>query len=554
MRRRRRRSRLLLLIALSLILVTCVCSPFSGGDGIPRNALLVDVVANTGLTPWLEDAVDAFNGSGAETADGRPVHIVLLPVESGEAVANMSEGSALPALWIPDGEVWPDVLADRGVDNFQADCVSLAESPLVIGMWRPIAESLGWPGRSLGWLDVGSLAADPSAWAYYSGGQFGDSLRLGHTHPGLSATGTSTLLAIVQAAEGQAESVDASAIQEPVVQASVGAFEAAVSWFSSTTNDLGQSMRERGASFLGAAVMYESTVVTYGEGDPAIVPIYPFEGTFVATHPACLNRTVDAQAQEAATIFRSYLLGEEAQRMAVENGLRPVNEAVDVGSPLDEAHGVDLSQPEILFESPDVASVYAVQELWQSARKDVNLVMLIDTSGSMHGSKLSSAQEAAIQFVRQMGEDDYITLIAFSTSPQILIQHAQVGPQREEIIQRLEHLIADGDTTLYDAIGEGAAVIDETTSSQTANAMVVLTDGLDTNSSRYTFNQNLIELAAANDTTVFTIAYGTDADEDLLAELALRANGNFYLGDEASIAAIYEEMSAAFGGSAGVGR
>ena len=53
----------------------------------------------------------------------------------------------------------------------------------------------------LGWLDIGSLAADPSAWAYYSGGQFqGDVLRLGHTHPGLSGSGASTLLAIVQAA------------------------------------------------------------------------------------------------------------------------------------------------------------------------------------------------------------------------------------------------------------------------------------------------------------------------------------------------------------------
>jgi hypothetical protein len=36
--------------------------------------------------------------------------------------------------------------------------------------------------------------------------------------------------------------------------------------------------------------------------------------------------------------------------------------------------------------------------------------------------------------------------------------------------------------------------------------------------------------------------------------LAQKANGNFYPGDEASIAAIYDEMSAAFGGSAGVGR
>ncbi|MBE2222411.1 MAG: hypothetical protein IAF02_12760, partial [Anaerolineae bacterium] len=57
-----------------------------------------------------------------------------------------------------------------------------------------------------------------------------------------------------------------------------------------------------------------------------------------------------------------------------------------------------------------------------------------------------------------------------------------------------------------------------------------------------------------NDTTIFTIAYGGDADEDVLSTLALEGNGNFYRGDEASIEAIYDEMSAAFGGSVGVGR
>jgi len=64
----------------------------------------------------------------------------------------------------------------------------------------------------------------------------------------------------------------------------------------------------------------------------------------------------------------------------------------------------------------------------------------------------------------------------------------------------------------------------------------------------------LFEEATSNNTTVFTIAYGSGADENTLLQLATQGNGNFYQGDEASIAAIYEEMSAAFGGAVGVGR
>ncbi len=551
---RRYRIILLLVTILGLTTVTCSTCSLTGDDGPPRDAVIVEVMANTSLTPWLEAAIESFNDAKIETTAGKPVYVILDPVESGQAVTSMADGSLLPALWIPDDPVWVNLLADQGNGSFQGNCVSVAESPLVIAMWRPVAESLGWPGRSLGWLDVGSLAADPSAWAYYSGGQFGETLRLGHTHPGLSGTGTNTLLAIVQAAESKTEAVGVHDIQRPIVQASVSAFEAAVSWFSSTTDDLGRTMSERGIGYLGAAVMYESTVVNYGSGDPAIIPIYPFEGTFVATHPACLNSVAGAETQEAARLFRDYLLGEEAQHKALANGLRPVNANVTLGAPLDKAHSVDLDQPEIVFGPPSVDTIYAVQDLWQSARKDVNVVLLLDTSGSMQGSKIDNAREAAIQFVEQMGDDDFITIIAFSDQPTTIVYHEQVGLARSKATGAIERLAADGSTTLYDAIGDAATAIAGTNSSQTSNAMVVLTDGLDTQSSRYRLDQSLIEMAAAHDTTVFTIAYGSDADEDLLAELALQANGNFYLGDEASIAAIYEEMSAAFGGSVGVGR
>jgi Ca-activated chloride channel family protein len=543
----RKKNILLLVTLFGLIALACNLSLSSGPPG---NAVQIEVMANTSLTPWLQTTVDNFNEAKIKTSAGKPVYVNLRPVEAGQAVIDMTSGTGLPALWIPDDEVWVNVLAEQGQAAFQGNCVSVAKSPLVIAMWRPIAESLGWPGRSLGWLDIGSLAADPSAWAYYSGGQFGPSLRMGHTHPGLSASGASTLLAIVQAAESKIEAVTVTDIQQPIVEASVGTFEGTVSWFSPSTASLGQTMRERGVGYLGAAVMYESTALAYSSGDPAIIPIYPFEGTFIAAHPACVNTSAGAENQEAAALFRDYLLGSEAQQLAVANGLRPVNQNV----PLDPAYGVDLSQPEVVFNPPTVETIYAVQDLWQAARKDVNLVMLIDTSGSMSGDKIENVRRSAVQFVEQMGDDDFLTLIAFSSDPVVLMNHQQIKATRSEAIEAITRMEATGNTALYDAIGIGATLIADFSTPQTSNAMVVLTDGKDTNSYLYQLDQDLIEAAAAHDTTVFTIAYGRDAEEALLADLANRANGNFYLGDEANITAIYQEMSAAFGGSVGIGR
>jgi Ca-activated chloride channel family protein len=541
-----------LLLVIFLALAAAACSLGGDDDGIPNDAEVVTVTANTSLGSWLTSAVQIYNEAEHETADGDPIYIQLSLADSGQAVSDISSGESAPSIWIPDDEVWTDVLTDQGNGNYGDNCQSLATSPLVIAMWRPVAESLGWPGLPLGWLDVGSLAADPSAWSYYSGGEYGDSLRLGHTHPGLSGSGTSTLLAIVQAAQSKTDAVTTEDIQQPIVQASVSAFETAVSTFSTSTADLSKTMAERGVQYLGAGIMYESDVVS--NVNAKIVPIYPLEGTFVATHPACMNADLEGAASDAAQDFRDYLLSEEAQQSAVANGLRPVNGQVEVGSPLDEAHGVDLSQPEIVFSPPNVDSLYAAQDLWQSARKDVNLVMLLDVSGSMDGSKIKNMRQAAVQFVEQMGDDDLITIIAFSHELQLLAENQQVGPAREKIIASIERLEANGDTALYDAIGEGSLIIGDTTSPNYTNALVVLTDGVDTFSYRYAFDQSLIDMAKANDTTVFSIAYGNDADEEVLSRLALRANGNFFQGDEANIVAIYDEMSAAFGGAVGVGR
>ncbi|MCA9922598.1 MAG: substrate-binding domain-containing protein, partial [Anaerolineales bacterium] len=347
----------LFVAGLALALTTLACGLFNfGSDGPPRNAVVVNVMANTSLQPWLETAVSDFNNASIENSDGDPYYAEITYADAGQAVTEIADGAA-PTLWIPDETVWTNLLAEQGIDTYQADCTSVANSPLVIGMWREVAESLGWPGLPLGWLDIGSLAADPSAWNYYSGGQLGNAFRLGHTHPGLSGTGASTLLAVVQAAQAKTDAVTAADIQQPIVQASVSAFEGGVTTFSSDTNALGATMSARGISYLSAAIMYESTVLHFGNGD--IVPVYPLEGTFMATHPACINQSAAASTVAGAEAFRDYLLGDAAQQTAVSVGLRPVNDSVTIGAPLIEANGVDLSQPVNVFNTPSVDTIYA---------------------------------------------------------------------------------------------------------------------------------------------------------------------------------------------------
>jgi len=538
-----------------LVIVATLATACEDEVNIPRNAAVVAVTANTSLSAWLDGSVDAFNRASVKTQSGKPAYAVITYEEAGETVRNIADGAELPTLWIPDDEVWTSVLAQRGQAVFQGNCQSTATSPLVIAMWRPIAEALGFPGRSLGWLDVGSVAADPSAWEYYSGGNFGPALNIGHTHPGLSASGASTMLAIVQAARSKTEAVSLADVQEPIVQASVAAFEGTVALFSQSPEKLGKTLQERGINYLAAAVVYESTVVNYGGGgENGIVAVYPFEGTFMATHPACVSSAASTEQQEAARLLRDFLVGVDAQKAALAEGLRPVNPDVALGAPLDAEHGVDTSKPTARFNPPSADTIFAVAELWQTSRKPVNLVMLLDTSGSMRGSKIDTLRGAAVQFVEQMGDDDYLTLIPFASRPQALFEHQKVRDVREQAIEEIRSLNANGNTSLYDSIGVAAEILARTSGSQETNAMVVLSDGQDTSSTRYGFSDDLVTVASDNDTTVFTIGYGEDADENVLKRLSSRGRGSYFSGTVANIAAIYEEMSAAFGGSAGIGR
>ncbi|MEN8242381.1 MAG: VWA domain-containing protein [Chloroflexota bacterium] len=540
-----------LMIFLAAVGITCQTS----ASKPPRNAEIIQVSAGTSLQTWLDQAAIEFNAEKFKSEDNKPYYVEITYQEAGQAISQGSGAVFEPDLWIPDNFVWAELAAEIGNPAYIEDCQSVASSPLVIAMWQPIAESLGWPGRDLGWLDIGSLAADPTAWNYYSGGQFGSSLRLGHTHPGLSPSGTSTLLAVVHAAQSKQAAVAVVEIELPIVQASVSAFESAVSTFSQDTGSLSALMNQRGSSYLGAAVVYENLVFEYAGQNPAIIPIYPLEGTFIADFPACVKMDAPENRLQGSRAFRDYLLSEDGQQFASEAGLRTENGSVA------EMPFAQPEQPTIVFESPSTDTIYAIQHLWDSARKAVNLVMVIDTSGSMEGNKLVQVKKAAVDFIENMADSDYISIVVYnqtefsSSHPVItIIEHASLKTTRQSAIDAIRRLDAFGPTPLYDSIGISADIIDKTKSSQTSNALVLLTDGMDTASVMHRFNDQLYTLAMANSTAIYTIAFGNDADEEILSELAIMTNGNFYIGDQSNIGDIYQEMTVIFGGGVGIGR
>ena len=67
----------------------------------------------------------------------------------------------------------------------------------------------------------------------------------------------------------------------------------------------------------------------------------------------------------------------------------------------------------------------------------------------------------------------------------------------------------------------------------------------------FRFIGNTVQQSGAS---FYSVAYGDDADLKTMQSIAFATNGVYYQGDESTISDIYAEMSAAFGGSLGIGR
>ncbi|MGF1504774.1 MAG: VWA domain-containing protein [Anaerolineae bacterium] len=419
-----------------------------------------------------------------------------------------------------------------------------------------MAQALGWPEESIGWADIAELAASEEGWAEYGFPEWGR-FKLGHTHPEFSNSGYTSVLAEIYAGAGKQRDLTLEDLNDPEVIAFVASVERAIIHYGSSTGFFRRRMFERGPSYLSAAVLYEYLIVEQEQaritGQSAqlpVVAIYPEEGTFWRDHPyAILNAPwVTAEQTEAAEIFEDYLLAEEQQRQTLQFGFRPADPTIPLTAPLDAEHGVDINQPQTVLEVPDAEVLRATWDLWREAKKPVDLVILIDISGSMEGEKIAAARTSLIEFINLLDDRDRLQVIAFNEQLVEITPLSELGPKRAEVTQRVSGIIECCATRLYDAIELGYNELEANGDPEHIRAIVVLSDGADTESNiglQTVLNQ--ISVNEGGDATkIFTIGYGSDADVNILTQIAETTGVRFYQGDPATIREVYEAIAAFF--------
>lgn len=200
------------------------------------------------------------------------------------------------------------------------------------------------------------------------------------------------------------------------------------------------------------------------------------------------------------------------------------------GDPVRELAPADISLTEDGKRVDPTAVKSADQE-------PINVAVVMDTSGSMAGTKMEAASQAAAHFLSTLASDDQAALVSFNSEVRTESDFTDdLSAVREKV--DLLSAVKESGTCFYDALYETIQLTASIPSGR--RAIVILTDGKDelpngSVCSKYT-DQDVIDLAT-NQTTrvpIYTLGFGNRIDAKGLERIASRTGGMYQYAADAS--------------------
>ena len=161
----------------------------------------------------------------------------------------------------------------------------------------------------------------------------------------------------------------------------------------------------------------------------------------------------------------------------------------------------------------------------------ISINLIIDKSGSMSAegggvSKLTLAKEAAMKALDNLREIDYISVIAFDDTFDVVVPTQKVT-DKDYIKELISGIQIRGGTSIYPALEKGYNL--QLESDAKIKHTILLTDGQDSIS--YSTYEELLSKFNNENITLSTVAVGSDSNSSLLSDLATAGNGRSYYTD-----------------------
>lgn len=554
--------------------------PDGQGQGFPDDGCThITVATSSEKVNMLDELAKAFKESPEHDGLGTCATVRPTNVSSGNATRFLTAGgdwpsddrSLWPTLWSPASTVWTDRVAAAADQSLVGEPASFTRTPIVFGMPEPMAKALGWPEKPISITDLSRLCQDPAGWGSVGKDIWG-AFKISKTNPNTSTTGLSTILMQSYEASGKAEGLTSADVDAAADFSRV--FEECVIHYGDTTGNVLTTLYDEtqngsnGSTYVSAVALEETSLLNYNQGNPdshtvqpgetltppktKLVAVYPAGGSMWSDNPITVLGAdwLTAEQRTAGEAFAEFLQTDAAQQILPEYGFRPLDESAPLGKLFTANFGVDPAQPAVTLPKPDVDVISTAIDQWTQVRKPSSVLELIDISGSMDEpigdgrSRLDGAIEGAQTTLDHFRSTDEIGVWAFTTgissdegeNIQVLRDVTALGSDGEKLDSSLDDLryAQRNGTPLYDSVLLAYEAMRERAEPGRINAIVVLSDGEDTDS-QISLDSLIAKIGKSTKeggddapVRIFTIAYGEGADPTALQRIADATGGQLF--------------------------
>ncbi len=479
-------------------------------------------------------------------------------VAAGELAALAA--SAQPPAAFLTGPLQTPVLADlaRTSGSVLGTGLTVARSVSVLAVPQPVAAATGWGGQAPTWADALTRLLDPSGWAAAGHPELAKG-GLAAAHPATSAATTSAVGAIVATAEGLPAGQPALAglTSLPVEQAMLSLVQR-MRVEGATDEEVlaGLQQADRQGALVDtvvAAFVDERVVQVYNSQahTTPLVAVYPADGVLVSDltlTPVAAGR-LGAQARAGLAELQGFLAG-DAGRPVVEGAGYRVMADTD-SSTMTAALGLATTPPATRLPVPDGLVRYALASAWDMLHNPGRFLLVLDASASMAdqvpgtgSTKMALAVAAGAAGIGLMPPRGEMGLWTFNKPPGSTADWHElipVGPAAADLggrprsaalVSALQGITPSGATPLYvTAIGAQKAMVDSYRPGM-PNLVLLVSDGRNDRAGGPNLQQTVAALTAQTSkerpVSIFTIAYGANADRAALEAIAAASGGKSY--------------------------
>lgn len=439
------------------------------------------------------------------------------------------------AVWISNS-MWLYMLNDSKITS---ESKSISISPVVMGIKRSKAESLGLIGKNITNADILNLIKEK---------------KIKYVMSSVTQTndGASSYLGFLNALAGSPEVLTENMLDNPTLINDMKNLFQGVERVSGDQDYL-ETMFLNSTDY-EAVIASESSLININKklnksGKEELYLIYPIDGVPINDSTlAFIDHYEQPKKKENYLKLQKYLRSSEGQKELKNLGRRTwyggiaVNESQNIFNP---TWGINTEKylTGTKFPSSKVITK-AINIYIEELRKPSHTVFCLDYSGSMYGSGEASLKEAmnyildknqASSNKLQFSRKDKITVLPFESNVKEKIQ-TENGQETSEMIERINGLTPSGGTALYDCVIEGLNILTGETDEYT-KTIIAMTDG---EINIGTYSELEAKYKATNSKIpIYSITFGS-AKESQLTEIANLSNAKVFNGKEGLLQAFKE--------------